>query len=83
MFVAGYGMGGVAENTGMGFVKLKDYAERTKPGQDAASVAARMRQTLRRHSRRSVHRRHSSGHHLPRHDQRIHHGTAGSRRRGP
>lgn len=44
MFVAGYGMGGVAENTGMGFVKLKDYAERTKPGQDAASVAARIRQ---------------------------------------
>lgn len=44
MIVAGYGMGGVAENTGMGFVKLKDYAERTKPGQDAASVAARIRQ---------------------------------------
>lgn len=44
MVVAGYGMGGVAENTGMGFVKLKDYAERTKPGQDAASVAARIRQ---------------------------------------
>lgn len=44
MYVAGFGMGGVSENTGMGFVKLKDYAERTKPGQDAASVAARIRQ---------------------------------------
>lgn len=43
MVVSGYGMGGVAENTGMGFIKLKDYAERTKPGQDAASVAARVR----------------------------------------
>lgn len=44
MMVSGYGMGGVAENTGMGFIKLKDYAERTEPGQDAASVAARIRQ---------------------------------------
>ncbi len=44
MFVAGFSMGGISENTGMGFVKLKDYAERTKPGQDAASVAARIRQ---------------------------------------
>lgn len=43
-FVAGYGTSGVAENTGMGFVKLKDYADRKKPGQDAASVAARIRQ---------------------------------------
>lgn len=41
--VSGYGMGGMAENTGMGFVKLKDYAERTRPGQDAASVASRIR----------------------------------------
>lgn len=44
MFVAGFGMGGIAENTGMGFVKLKDYEERTEAGQDAASVAARIRQ---------------------------------------
>ena len=44
MSVAGFSMGGIAENTGMGFVKLKDYAERKKPGQDAASVAARIRQ---------------------------------------
>ncbi len=43
-FVSGYGMGGISENTGMGFIKLKDYAERTKPGQDAASVAARVRE---------------------------------------
>lgn len=44
MTVSGYGMGGVAENTGMGFIRLKDYADRTEPGQDAASVAARIRQ---------------------------------------
>lgn len=44
MTVAGYGMGGVAENTGMGFIRLKDYADRAEPGQDAASVAARIRQ---------------------------------------
>lgn len=42
-FVAGYGMGGVSENTGMGFIKLKDYRYRTKPGQDAASIATRVR----------------------------------------
>lgn len=44
MTVSGYGMGGVAENTGMGFIRLKDYDERAEPGQDAASVAARIRQ---------------------------------------
>ena len=43
-YVAGYGLAGVSESTGMGFVKLKDYQYRTKPGQDAASVAARIRQ---------------------------------------
>ncbi|MBP3730123.1 MAG: efflux RND transporter permease subunit, partial [Mailhella sp.] len=44
MYVAGYSMAGVAESAGMSFVKLKDYQYRTKPGQDAASVAARIRQ---------------------------------------
>ncbi len=44
MFVSGYGMAGVSESTGMGFIKLKDYKYRTKPGQDAASMAGRLRQ---------------------------------------
>ncbi len=44
MFVSGYGMAGVSESTGMGFIKLKDYKYRTKPGQDAASMAGRVRQ---------------------------------------
>ena len=44
MYVAGYSMAGVSESAGMSFIKLKDYKYRTKPGQDAASVAARVRQ---------------------------------------
>ncbi|MCQ2444096.1 MAG: efflux RND transporter permease subunit [Mailhella sp.] len=44
MFVAGYSMAGVSESGGMGFIKLKDYKYRKNPGQDAASVAMRVRQ---------------------------------------
>ena len=43
MSVNGFSMGGQGENVGMGFIKLKDYEYRTKPGQDAASIAARIR----------------------------------------
>ena len=43
MGISGFGMGGLSETSGMGFVKLKDYEFRTAPGQDAGSVAARIR----------------------------------------
>ncbi len=43
MIVNGFQTGASSENIGMGFIKLKDYDKRTKPGQDSASLAARIR----------------------------------------
>ncbi|MBS0555169.1 MAG: efflux RND transporter permease subunit, partial [Proteobacteria bacterium] len=39
--VAGFSFGGSGQNMGIGFVNLKDWEERKKPGMDVKSVAAR------------------------------------------
>ncbi len=40
--VVGFSFAGQGQNSAMGFVQLKDWGERTKPGQDVASVAGRV-----------------------------------------
>ncbi|UZM16320.1 efflux RND transporter permease subunit [Pseudomonas kielensis] len=39
--LAGLGIGGKGQSTGRAFVKLRDWSERTGPGQDSASIARR------------------------------------------
>ena len=40
--VKGFSFSGQGQNTAFGFISLKDWSERTGPGQDASSVAARV-----------------------------------------
>lgn len=44
--IAGLGIGGNGQSTGRAFVKLRDWSERTSPGQDSASIAQRASQAL-------------------------------------
>ncbi|WP_429037699.1 efflux RND transporter permease subunit [Aeromonas media] len=44
--VQGFGMGGSAQNTAMGFIRLKDWSERKAPGQSAAEIAGRAMMSL-------------------------------------
>lgn len=44
--VAGFSFAGQGQNSAMGFVQLKDWAERRKKGQDVASIAGRTMGTL-------------------------------------
>lgn len=39
--VVGFSFSGSGQNNAMAFIKLKDWSERTKPGQDAQSIAGR------------------------------------------
>lgn len=39
--ISGFSFAGSGQNMGLGFVKLKDWSERTKPGSDAMSIAGR------------------------------------------
>lgn len=41
MAVAGFSFGGTGQNTGLLFVRLKDWSERTEPGQDVNAIAGR------------------------------------------
>ena len=48
MAVQGFSFGGTGQNSGMAFVKLKDWDERTRPDQGAAAVAGRAMGALSR-----------------------------------
>ena len=46
MTVVGFSLAGMGQNSGMAFVKLKDWSERKRPDQKAQAVAARANRTL-------------------------------------